>query len=228
MTLALFDLDNTLLAGDSDHLWGQFLESRGVVDADEHRALNERFYREYQRGELDINAFLQFALRPLADNDPSELERWRSEFVSDWLEPCIAPAARTLVAHHRDQGHTLVTITATNRFITEAIVERLGIPNLLATEPEISGGRFTGRHVGTPTFREGKITALEHWRAVHGETMAGSWFYSDSINDLPLLRQVTNPVVVDPDPELAATARNAGWRAITLRAGEHPMPLDDG
>ncbi len=227
MTLALFDLDNTLLAGDSDHLWGEFLETRGIVDAAEHRALNERYHRDYQRGELDIDAFLRFALAPLADNDPADLERWRSEFLRDWLEPIIAPAALDLIAHHREQGHTLVTITATNRFITEPIVARLGIPNLLATEPERRDGRFTGRHVGTPTFREGKITALERWREIHGGTMAGSWFYSDSINDLPLLRQVANPVVVDPDPELAATARRADWRAITLRAAEHPVALSD-
>lgn len=225
MTLALFDLDNTLLTDDSDHLWGRFLEARGIVDAEHHRETNDRFQREYERGELDIEAFLRFALQPLADNDPSDLERWRSEFVRDWIEPIVAPAAGALIAWHRERGHTLVTVTATNRFITEPIVTRLGIPHLIATEPEIRNGRFTGHYIGTPTFQEGKIDALEKWCRDTDEPMAGAWFYSDSINDLPLLEHVARPHVVDPDGRLDGAALERGWPRLTLRAGPNPREL---
>ena len=220
--LALFDLDNTLLAEDSDHLWGHFLADRRIVDKAGHREQNERFRCEYERGQLDIDAFLAFALAPLAANEPSDLYRWRAEFVRDWIEPVIAPAARQLVEQHRERGDTLAIVTATNRFITEPIAERFDIPHLLATEPEIQQGRFTGRHIGTPTFREGKITVLAEWLAHDGLSMAGSTFYSDSLNDLPLLRRVDHPVAVDPDPQLAEAARTAGWPIVTLRAGERP------
>lgn len=223
VTLALFDLDNTLLADDSDKLWGEFLEHKRIVDPASHRERNERFHRDYEQGVLDIEAFLRFALQPLADNDPADLDRWRAEFLRDWIEPIIAPAAPALVEYHRDQGHTLVIITATNRFLTEPIAERLGIPYLLATEPEVRAGRFTGDYVGTPTFREGKITVLEHWRRQQGESLEASSFYSDSINDLPLLRAVDHPVVVDPDPQLNEAASRAGWRQLTLRAGPQPQ-----
>lgn len=225
MTLALFDLDNTLLAGDSDHLWGEFLAHKGIVDAPAHRESNERFHRDYQRGALDIDAFLRFVLQPLADNDPADLERWRAEFLSGWIEPIIAPAAERLLDQHRERGDTLVIITATNRFTTGPIAQRLGVSNLLATEPEMRDGRFTGRYLGTPTFREGKITVLDQWRRVHAESMQDSTFYSDSLNDLPLLRVVDYPVTVDPDPKLATAAREAGWPQLTLRTDKHPQSL---
>lgn len=224
MTLALFDLDNTLLADDSDKLWGEFLEHKRIVDPTTHREQNERFHRDYERGELDIEAFLRFALKPLADNDPSDLDRWRAEFLRDWIEPVIAPASSKLIQHHRNQGHTLVIITATNRFLTEPIAERLGIPHLLATEPEVQAGCFTGNYTGTPTFREGKITVLDQWRHQHGESLLASTFYSDSINDLPLLQAVDHPVVVDPDPQLSAVASRSGWPRLTLRAAATPQP----
>ncbi|PWG61029.1 HAD family hydrolase [Spiribacter halobius] len=226
MRLAIFDLDNTLLGGDSDHLWGRFLAELGVVDGERYERANERYLREYERGELDIDEFLAFALRPLAENAPEDLEAWRRRFVEERIRPLVLPAARQLVETHRARGDVPLIITATNRFVTEPIAALFGIEELLATEPEHANGRYTGRHRGTPTFREGKIHALEAWLAERDEPLEASTFYSDSRNDLPLLERVDRPVAVDPDPVLAETARHRGWPRITLRAGIDPQPLD--
>ncbi len=217
MALALFDLDNTLLAGDSDYLWGVHLAEIGVVDPREHHLANEQFYRDYQEGRLDIMAFLAFALRPLAENDPADLLRWREEFLRRRIDPIITPAARALVEKHRAAGDTLLVITATNSFVTAPIAERFGIPHLIATEPEQHEGRFTGRVAGTPSFREGKVERLQQWLDQHGQGLDGAWFYSDSHNDLPLLQRVDNPVAVDPDETLARHARQHHWPVISLR-----------
>ncbi|WP_435104480.1 HAD family hydrolase [Arhodomonas sp. AD133] len=226
MTLTIFDLDNTLIAGDSDHLWGEFLVERGIVDGATYAAENQRFFEDYTTGRLDIDEFLAFSLRPLADNAPADLSRWRAEFVAEKIAPIILPAAVELIASHRARGDHLMIITATNRFVTAPIAEHFGIDCLLATEPEFRGGRYTGRYVGTPTFRMGKIDALETWKHEHGESPATTVFYSDSHNDVPLLERVDEPVAVDPDPTLAATARARGWRRISLRRGDTPQPLD--
>jgi len=225
LRLAIFDLDNTLLGGDSDHLWGRFLVQQGVVDGERYERANERFLRDYEAGRLDIDAFLAFALRPLAENDPGQLEAWRQRFVEELIRPVVLPAAQALVERHRRRGDQPLIITATNRFVTEPIAELFGIDELLATEPERAGGRFTGRHRGTPTFREGKIHALEAWLARQDQRFEAMDFYSDSRNDLPLLERVDRPVAVDPDPVLAETARQRGWPRITLRAGDAPEPL---
>ena len=217
MTLALFDLDNTLIAGDSDHLWGVFLCEQGLVDGEDFAQRNEAFYADYQRGELDIDAYLRFALAPLADRPPEQLADWHAAFMREKIEPIMLPAAAELVARHRDRGDTLLIVTATNAFITRPIADALGIDNLLACEGEIVDGRYTGEPVGIPTYREGKVARLKAWLAQTGLSMAGSWFYSDSHNDLPLLEQVDNPVVVDPDELLAERARVAGWPVISLR-----------
>lgn len=227
MALALFDLDNTLIGGDSDHLWGRFLVERGVVDGDLYARENDRFLRAYEAGELDIHEFLAFALKPLADNEPEDLQLWREEFVSSGIHPIVLPAARHLVEHHRRRGDTLVIVTATNRFVTEPIAALFDIPHLLATEPECRDGRFTGRCDGTPTFREGKILALERWLAARGERLSDAAFYSDSRNDLPLLERVGHPVAVDADPALEAVARERGWPRLTLRAGLEPVERTD-
>ncbi len=217
MPLAIFDLDNTLLSGDSDYLWGQYLAGLGVVDGEAYEQANQRFYEDYKQGRLDIMAFLAFSLRPLADNDPAELARWRADFIEQRIRPLIGQPALDLVAHHREAGDTLLIITATNRFVTEPIAALFGIPHLIATEPEQIDGRYTGRVAGTPSFREGKVERLRHWLQMHGHTLQDATFYSDSHNDLPLLQQVARPVAVDPDPALREHARQAGWPVISLR-----------
>ncbi len=217
MTLALFDLDNTLLAGDSDYLWGRFLVSRGIVDPIYYERENQRFYDEYKAGELDIYEFLAFSLRPLAQHDLATLSAWREQFIEERILPLVTPAARELVAQHRTQGHRLVIITATNRFVTEPIAELLGVDELIATDPELVNGRYSGQVAGTPCFREGKVTRLQAWLTAHGEHLEGSWFYSDSHNDLPLLELVDHPVAVDPDDTLADHASLRSWPIISLR-----------
>lgn len=217
MTLALFDLDNTLLAGDSDHAWGEFLVDEGLVDGDEYRRANDRFYQEYLNGELDIYHYQRFVLAPLTRHDMPELQRWRERFIDTRVRPMLQERARALVEKHRRQGHTLVIITATNRFVTEPIAALLGIEHLIATEPEIVDGRFTGDVAGVPSFQEGKVTRLQQWLEQHGHNLDGAWFYSDSHNDLPLLQAVSNPVAVDPDPVLEQHAREAGWPVMSLR-----------
>ncbi len=217
MTLALFDLDNTLLAGDSDHAWGEFLVEEGLVDAEEYRKANDRFYQEYLNGELDIFHYLRFALQPLARHDMDELQAWREAFLEKKVRPMMQDKARELLDQHREQGHTLMIITATNRFVTEPIAELLGVEHLIATEPELVNGRYTGEVAGTPSFQDGKVTRLNDWLEQHGRTLEGSCFYSDSHNDVPLLKQVENPVAVDPDPRLEALAKESGWPVISLR-----------
>lgn len=217
MSLALFDLDNTLIAGDSDHLWGEFLVEQGLVDQDEYRARNDEFYRAYQRGELDIEAYLRFALKPLSRYSLARLADLHRQFLQEKIEPLRLPRAEALLADHRSRGDVLAIITSTNRFVTEPIARLLGIENLLATELEIADDRYTGRIVGVPCYRAGKITHLENWLKGQPHQLGGSYFYSDSINDLPLLERVENPVVVDPDPLLEAHARERGWRELRLR-----------
>jgi len=217
VTLAIFDLDNTLIAGDSDYLWGQFLVERGIVDRDRYEAANAEFYRQYREGELDIAEFLAFALKPLAEHEPGRLYAWRAQFVHEKILPILLPAARALVERHRAAGDLPVVITATNRFVTEPIVGLYGIEHLIATTPEFAEGRYTGRFVGVPCFQEGKVTRLDEWLEDNDHALSDSWFYSDSHNDLPLLSRVGNPVAVDPDDILARTARQRGWPVISLR-----------
>lgn len=217
MSLALFDLDNTLLAGDSDYLWGRFLAQQGVVDGDYYERENQRFYDEYRAGELDIHEFLAFSLRPLSEQPTERLQELRLGFMDSCIRPIVPPAAEALVQKHRDAGDTLLIITATNRFVTEPIAELMGVPHLLATEPEHDGERYTGRVAGTPCFRHGKVERLEEWLQERNEDLSDSWFYSDSHNDLPLLEQVEHPVAVDPDDTLRDEAINRGWPVISLR-----------
>lgn len=217
MALAIFDLDNTLIGGDSDHLWGQFVCEQGIVPAAEFASRNDAFYADYKAGQLDIKAYLRFALGPLAGQPPAVLAEWHRRFMADKIEPILLPAAAALVARHREQGDTLLVITATNRFITEPIAKALGIDDILACEGEIVDGRYTGEPCGVPTYREGKVTRLHSWLQGRELDMAGAWFYSDSHNDLPLLERVDNPVAVDPDAALLARARERGWPVISLR-----------
>ena len=217
MSLAIFDLDNTLIADDSDFLWGQFLVQRGIVDKQYYEQANKKFYEDYKQGILDITAFLHFSLAPLALHDAEQLYKWREEFVENLIKPILLPAAQDLVNKHRAQGDTLLVITATNRFITAPIVKLFGIDNLLATTPEFHNGRYTGKFNDTPCFQAGKITHLQNWLANSAENLTGSWFYSDSHNDLPLLKLVEHPVAVDPDEKLSQAAKEANWPIISLR-----------
>ena len=222
MSLAIFDLDNTLIADDSDYLWGQFLVDQGIVDKTYYETANLKFYQEYKQGTLDIVEFLHFSLKPLADNDPAQLEAWRDQFIRDIITPILLQPAHELIARHKAQGDTLLVITATNRFVTEPIVNLYGIENLLATPPECVDGKYTGHFIGIPCFQNGKVELLKEWLLNSSETLAGSWFYSDSHNDLPLLQLVDHPVAVDPDEKLSACAQENNWPIISLRQDTMP------
>jgi|TARA_R100001369_G_scaffold8185_2_gene19926 HAD superfamily hydrolase (TIGR01490 family) len=217
VSLAIFDLDNTLLSIDSDHAWGEFLLEQGAVDPVAYREANERFMADYNAGTLDMAAFLEMALKPLADNSPEQLSAWHQQFMASKIEPNILPKAEELLARHRTKGDTLLIITATNRFITAPIAERLGVDHLIAVNPEVKEGRYTGRVSGIPSYREGKVTRLEKWLEDQDLTMEGAWFYSDSHNDLPLLEIVEHPVAVDPDDTLREIAKERQWRIMSLR-----------
>jgi HAD superfamily hydrolase (TIGR01490 family) len=221
MNLVLFDLDNTLLAGDSDHEWGQYLIANGVVDRAEYEARNHAFYDDYKAGRLDIRAFLKFALAPLASHPRAQLDAWHADYMATRIRPMITSAARALVAEVLAQADLVAVITATNRFVTAPIAAEFGIPHLIATDPEeTADGQFTGEVLGTPCFREGKITRLHQFLAARGlqfDQLASTRFYSDSLNDLPLLELVDHPVAVDPDPTLRAHAIAHAWPVISLR-----------
>jgi HAD superfamily hydrolase (TIGR01490 family) len=217
MRLAIFDLDHTLLAGDSDHQWGEYMIDQGLVERDGHRRQNDRFYADYQAGTLDIAAYTRFALEPLVRLGPERLLPLRERFVAEVIDPIVAPAAPALLERHRMQGDELLIITATNRFVAEPIAQLLGVDQLLATDPERVDGRYTGAIAGIPCYREGKVRRLEQWVAEQGERPAHVTFYSDSHNDLPLLRQAQQPVAVDPDAGLRAEAARRGWPVISLR-----------
>lgn len=220
MNLALFDLDNTLLAGDSDFQWAQFLIEQRVLDREVYEAQNVEFYEQYKSGTLDIHEFLDFQLKPLSRHPRSQLDAWHSEFMKERILPLITPDARELINKHMLGRDLCIIITATNRFVTEPIARELGITNLIATDAEQRDGQYTGRVSGLPCFREGKITRLESWLDEHNLTWLSfqeSWFYSDSLNDLPLLNKVTHPVAVDPDATLKAHAEKKGWPIISLR-----------
>lgn len=217
MTLAIFDLDNTLIAGDSDHLWGDFLVENGLVDGEHYKATNDQFYTDYCQGRLDIMAYLRFALAALADHDDAELARWHDQFMAEKIAPILLPKAFDLLDKHRTQGHFLLIVTATNDFVTAPIARRLGVDHLIATRAQRRNGRYTGDVAGTPCYREGKVVRLHEWLKDSGHTLDGSYFYSDSHNDLPMLEIVTHAVAVDADPVLSDQASQRGWPQISLR-----------
>jgi HAD superfamily hydrolase (TIGR01490 family) len=217
--IALFDLDNTLLSGDSDYEWAQFLIERGVLDRSEYEARNDHFFRQYKEGRLDIHEFLDFRLAPLAHRSRDELDSWHAEFMRTRIRPIVRAKGRELVRRHSEAGHLCAMVTSTNAFITAPIARELGLQHLLATELEVRDGKFTGKPSGTPSFRMGKVTRLAEWLGGRGQSLASfaaSWFYSDSHNDLPLLERVTRPIAVDPDDVLREEALERGWQIITL------------
>lgn len=220
MQLALFDLDNTLLAGDSDFEWAQFLISQGVLDRELHLARNLQFYEDYKAGTLDIHAFLDFQLKPLSMHPRAQLDAWHALYMEQKIRPMMTEKARALVDKHQKNGDLLVIITATNSFVTGPIAREFGVDNLIGTTPEEIDGEFTGRVTGTPSFKEGKITRLNQWLQNRGQSLKSfdaSWFYSDSHNDLPLMELVDHPVAVDPDSTLLQHAQQHGWPVTSLR-----------
>lgn len=222
MKLALFDLDNTLIAGDSDFEWAQFLITKGVVDREVQEAKNIAFYDQYKEGTLDINEFLAFQLAPLARHPRAELDAWHREFMDRHIRPLIGEASRQLVRGHLANGDLCAVVTATNSFVTRPIVSELGIPHLIGTiaAVDVESGAFSGSPRGTPSFRDGKIERVDSWLESLGlwwGSFAESFFYSDSHNDLPLMGKVTTPVAVDPDHKLFRHSSEMGWKIITLR-----------
>lgn len=217
MALAIFDLDNTLIAGDSDHGWGQFLIEQGKVDAALYEEKNDYYFQQYQSGQLDILEYLEFSLLPLTQLPMAELISLRSQFVTDKILPIIPQKSRDLLKKHKDQGDFLLIITATNLFVTEPIAKELAVDDIIATEPELVDGQYTGKVFGIPSFQDGKVKRLTAWLSRNGLSLEGSYFYSDSHNDLPLLKQVDYPVAVDADETLTEYAKQQSWPIISLR-----------
>ena len=220
MNLALFDLDNTILAGDSDYNWSRFLIQEGYLDGAIHAEKNEKFYADYKAGTLDIYAFVEFQFKPLARNPRTVLNQLLKKYVEEVIKPMITEKARALVKRHQDEGDLIIVITATNSFITKPIAELFGIENLIGTDPEEKEGEFTGKVSGLPSFKEGKVTRLEAWLKGKNLSLTSfekSYFYSDSHNDLPLMQKVTHPVAVDSDDVLSEYAQSKGWPQISLR-----------
>ncbi|RJS91631.1 HAD family hydrolase [Salinisphaera sp. Q1T1-3] len=224
MHLTFFDLDQTLLASDSDYEWNRFLVDEGVVDSAAYTDANDRFAAQYAAGELDIHAYQRFALAPLVAHGHEAMAALRERFVAERIGPSIARHAPRVLAFHRDRGDAIAIITATNAFVTEPIAAYLGISHLIATEPRIVDGRYTGEIAGTPSFQDGKIERALAFKAEYYPEAGPTTFYSDSHNDLPLLRWADRPVAVDPDPTLEAAASAAGWPIVSFR-GETPPPL---
>lgn len=218
--LALFDLDNTLLAGDSDYNWSLFLINEGLLDGASHQARNEQFYQDYKNGTLDIYAFLEFQLKPLSQHPKKFLDELHLKYMEKVIRPMMTQKAQDLVNKHQAAGDLCVVITATNSFVTKPIATAYGIDHLIGTDPEMVNGEYTGGVSGVPSFKEGKVTRINQWLAEHGTTLADystTYFYSDSHNDLPLMKLVTNPVAVDADDTLTAYAKQHGWMQISLR-----------
>ncbi|MFZ4536373.1 HAD family hydrolase [Propionivibrio sp.] len=221
MQLALFDLDNTLLSGDSDYEWTQHLITKGVLDRDTFEVRNNEFFEQYKAGTLDIYEFLDFQLASLAGNSRTDLKTWHAEFMAMRVRPLLSQKARDLVKRHQNAGDLCALVTATNSFVTGPISRELDIPHLIATIPAQLNGQFTGKPRGTPAFREGKVSRVEDWLESMGlwwSCFERSWFYSDSLNDLPLLSMVSDPVAVDPDNTLHAHAQAAGWPILNLHS----------
>ena len=219
MELVLFDLDNTLLDGDSDYEWAQFLIEHGVLERAKYEQRNQDFFDQYKAGRLDIYAFLDFQLAPLAQYPRAQLDAWHLQFMAQKILPKISVAARRLVSDSLQDGNLCAIVTATNSFVTAPIAREFGVPHLVATEPEQIGGRFTGKVSGTPCFREGKVIRVEQWLAAQGrrwDDFSETRFYSDSHNDLPLLERVTHPIAVRPDHPLKQAALARGWEVIAL------------
>lgn len=217
MALAIFDLDNTLIAGDSDHSWGEFLVDQNIVDRQYYKKMNDKFYADYESGCLDIFAYLQFSVEPLTKLPLEKLQSLHQQFMREVIDPMKLDKANDLINRHRQAGDRLLVITSTNRFIVEPICKSLGINEIIATDLEIIDNKYTGKVMGTPTFKEGKVERFNQWLKQQKESDNESYFYSDSINDMPMLMQVAYPIAVDPDPALRMEAESRSWEIISLR-----------
>ena len=217
MALAIFDLDNTLIAGDSDHSWGEFLVDQNIVDRQFYKKMNDKFYADYESGCLDIYAYLEFSVQPLTKFSIKDLQSLHQQFMSEVIDPMKLDKAKDLINHHRQAGDRLLVITSTNRFIVEPICQSLGINEIIATDLEIIDNKYSGKVIGTPTFQEGKVERFNQWLMEQKESSDGSYFYSDSINDMPMLLEVAYPIAVDPDSELRKEAESRKWEIISLR-----------
>ena len=217
MALAIFDLDETLISTDSDHEWGQYVADKGLVEKETHQHQNDYFYKQYKAGNLDIDAYLKFACGVLARHPLDLLNEHLKYFVTERIKPRILPQAVELIDRHRQAGDYIMVITSTIEFVTRPIVDLFEIETLLAPNPEFSDGRYTGLIKGVPSFGQGKVTRLLAWLENNNHDLHGSYFYSDSHNDLPLLNHVDHPVAVDPDPVLRDAAKTNGWEIISLR-----------
>lgn len=220
MKLALFDLDHTLLPLDSDYAWGQFTVSLGWRDAETHTRANDAFYEQYKAGTLDIAEYIRFATSVLREHGPAAADQAQARFMSEVIRPAMRPQAVDLVRAHQAAGDSVIIVTATNAFVTRPIATAFGVDELIAIDLERdASGALTGGIHGTPSFREGKVARVEQWLAARGlswASVAHSTFYSDSINDLPLLEKVNEPVATNPDPRLQAIASERGWRILNL------------
>ena len=217
MALAIFDLDNTLIAGDSDHSWGEFLVDQNIVDRRFYKKMNDKFYADYESGCLDIYAYLEFSVQPLTKFSIKDLQSLHQQFMSEVINPMKLDKAKDLINHHRQAGDRLLVITSTNHFIVEPICQSLGINEIIATDLEIIDNKYSGKVIGTPTFQEGKVERFYQWIMEQKESSDGSYFYSDSINDMPMLLEVAYPIAVDPDSELRKEAESRNWEIISLR-----------
>lgn len=214
MALAIFDLDHTLLEGDCDQLWGDFLSQKELVDPKQYQSQKDRFYQDYLDGCLDMQAFLSFCVSTLATFSSAQLHALGNEFRERWLKPRIRARGIESVEQHRRQGDTLLIVTATNRFLASEASKLLHIDHLIASELEQSDGRYTGKVIGTPSYREGKVQRLSDWLSQHPFDLSEATFYSDSHNDLPLLKKVGHPIAVNPDLQLEQHAITHHWTIL--------------
>jgi HAD superfamily hydrolase (TIGR01490 family) len=217
--LAIFDLDNTLIAGDSDETWGQFLVELGVRDAETFGEANKAFYQDYLAGTLDIIAFQEFQLKILTEYPLDTVLAWQTQFMVEKIKPLYLDEATRVIQQHKTAGDELLIITATNNFITRPIATALGINALIATEAEMIDGAYTGKISGIPSYAQGKVTRLNQWLAKKETTLEQleTWFYSDSHNDIPLLEKVTHAYAVDADDKLKAHAHKQDWNICSFR-----------
>ena len=214
--LLIFDLDNTLLAGDSDRNWGIFLSEQQIVDAS-YLNESERFYDNYYEGSLDIDGFLSFCLKPLVANDMSLLVKLREQFIEEKIKPIVTKAGKELIDMAHSEGKKVIIATATNDFVTRPIADIFNVSVLIATEFEIKNNSFTGKVIGAPCFRDGKLNKVTKWISDNNFDLSKASFYSDSFNDLPLLEKVKNPIVVDGDDKLREIGKKNNWECISFR-----------
>jgi HAD superfamily hydrolase (TIGR01490 family) len=212
MALALFDLDKTLIVGDSDYLWGEFLVEKGLVDKNTYQQTNQAFFDDYARGKLNMDKYLEFCLKPLTQHSLDKLLELRREFVLTKIKPQIYAKGVEIINKHKQDGDFILVISATNEFIVAGVLELFTFDDFLATNAEFKNNKYTGKSIGTPCFQDGKVVNLNNWLKIHNFDLKNSYFYSDSFNDLPLLKIVDNPIATNPDDKLKNIALQNDWQ----------------